>query len=135
MPSSSRSQVRDIIHSSMHGMPVPSSTPDETLERREDGVVEFNRHWCVRGNDQQGVFASFCDQDDVIEFGLLERDGEMAVNLLHVTVVLDDDASEMNCMSESNTDFNFETQVTPEKQGRLNEALRFFADGLRGATV
>lgn len=135
MPSSSISQFREIIHAAMRDMPVPTSTPDEALERRDDGVVEFNRHWCVRGNDQQGVFASFGDQDDVIEFGLLERDEGVAVNLLHVTVVLDDEASEMICMSESNTDFNFEVQITPEKQGRLNDALRFFADGLRGAAA
>lgn len=128
-------QLRENIASFISRLPLPKSVADEAMDRREDGVCEFNRHWCVRGDQQQGVFASFSDRDDVIEFGLLERDGDSAVNLLHVTVVLDDDVAEVNCISESNEDFNFDAYVTPEKQGRLDDALRFFSEGLYGAAA
>jgi hypothetical protein len=116
----------------MDSLPVPKIA-DGDSDRREDGVEEFSKHWCVRGNYQQGIFASFTDHDDVIEFGLLERDGDVAVNLLHVTVVLEDDEARMNSMSEFDMDMNFDTCITPERQGRLDAALRFFARWLRGA--
>lgn len=133
MTSPVKQRLRENIIRFISGLPVPESTADEAPERRTDGVLEFGKHWCVRGDQQQGVFASFSDRDDVIEFGLLERTGDVAVNLLHVTVVLDDETSEVNCISESNADFNFDVHVTPEKQERLNDALRFFAEGLQGA--
>lgn len=122
-------QLRERITTFMGGLPVPQAAGEGSV-RRNDGVEEFSRHWCVRGDDQRGVFASFTDRDDVIEFGLLERDGEVAVNLLHVTVVLDDDEAEVNSMSESNMDMNFDAYITPDKQGRLEDALRFFGEGL-----
>lgn len=127
-------QLRERITSFIDSLPVPK-TAGEGVVRREDGVEEFSKHWCVRGDHQQGVFASFADRDDVIEFGLLERDGEMAVNLLHVTVLLDDDEAKLNSMSESNMDMNFDAYITPEKQGRLEEALQFFGERLRGAAA
>lgn len=134
MTSPACQQLRERITAFMDSLPVPQAA-DEGSVRREDGVEEFSKHWCVRGDHQQGVFASFTDHDDVIEFGLLERDGETAVNLLHVTVVLDDDETKVNSMSESNMDMNFDAYITPEKQGRLEDALRFFGEGLRGAAA
>ena len=134
MTSPACQQLRERIAAFMDSLPVPQAAGEGGL-RREDGVEEFSKHWCVRGDHQQGVFASFTDRDDVIEFGLLERDGETAVNLLHVTVVLDDDEAEVNSMSESNMDMNFDAYITPEKQGRLEDALRFFGEGLRGAAA
>lgn len=127
-------QLRERIAAFMDSLPVPQAAGEGGV-RREDGVEEFSKHWCVRGDHQQGVFASFTDRDDVIEFGLLEYDGETAVNLLHVTVVLDDDEAEVNSMSESNMDMNFDAYITPKKQGRLEDALRFFGEGLRGAAA
>ncbi len=134
MTSPACQQLRERIAAFMDSLPVPQAA-GEGVVRREDGVEEFSKHWCVRGDHQQGVFASFTDRDDVIEFGLLERDGEAAVNLLHVTVVLDDDEAEVNSMSESNMDMNFDAYITPKKQGRLEDALRFFGEGLRGAAA
>lgn len=134
MTSPACQQLRERIAAFMDSLPVPQAAGEGGV-RREDGVEEFSKHWCVRGDHQQGVFASFTDRDDVIEFGLLERDGETAVNLLHVTVVLNDDEAEVNCMSESNMDMNFDAYITPEKQGRLEDALRFFEEGLRGAAA
>lgn len=134
MTSPACQQLRERIATFMDSLPVPQAAGEGGV-RREDGVEEFSKHWCVRGDHQQGVFASFTDRDDVIEFGLLERDGEAAVNLLHVTVVLNDDEAEVNCMSESNMDMNFDAYITPEKQGRLEDALRFFGEGLRGAAA
>ena len=134
MTSPACQQLRERIAAFMDSLPVPQAAGEGGV-RREDGVEEFSKHWCVRGDHQQGVFASFTDRDDVIEFGLLEYDGETAVNLLHVTVVLDDDEAEVNSMSESNMDMNFDAYITPEKQGRLEDALRFFGEGLRGAAA
>lgn len=134
MTSPACQQLRERIAAFMDSLPVPQAAGEGGV-RREDGVEEFSKHWCVRGDHQQGVFASFTDRDDVIEFGLLERDGETAVNLLHVTVVLDDDEAEVNSMSESNMDMNFDAYITPEKQGRLEDALRFFGEGLSGAAA
>ena len=127
-------ELRDRIVAYMGSLPVPQDAGEAGV-RREDGVEEFSKHWCVRGDHQQGVFASFVDRDDVIEFGLLERDGEAAVNLLHVTVVLDDDEAEVNAMSESSMEMNFDAYITPDNQGRLQDALRFFEEGLRGAAA
>lgn len=134
MTSPACQQLRERIAAFMDSLPVPQSAHEGGV-RREDGVEEFSKYWCVRGDHQQGVFASFTDRDDVIEFGLLERDGETAVNLLHVTVLLDDDEAEVNSMSESNMDMNFDAYITPKKQGRLEDALRFFGEGLRGAAA
>lgn len=127
-------QIRERIAAFMDRLPVPQTSGEDGV-RREDGVAEFNKFWCVRGDYQQGVFASYADRDDVIEFGLLERDGETAVNLLHVTVVLDEDVATVNSMSESSMDMNFDAYVTPEKQERLEDALRFFGEWLRGAAA
>jgi len=134
MTSQATQQLRGRIADFMDRLQVPLIA-DENSHHREDGVPEFSKHWCVRGNEHQGVFASFTDHDDVIEFGLLERNGETVMNLLHVTVVLDDDEAEMNSMSESSMEMNFDARISPEKQEYLENALRFFAEGLRSAAA
>ena len=135
MTSPACQKLRERIAAFMDSLPVPQAAIDGGVRRREDGVEEFTKNWCVRGDHQRGVFASFADRDDVIEFGLLERDADTAVNLLHVTVVLGDDDAELNSMSESNMDMNFDEYITPEKQGRLEDVLRFFGESLRGAAA
>jgi len=134
MTSPACQKLRERIAAFMDRLPVPKDDGEDSFIR-EDGVKEFSKHWRVRGDYQQGVFASYTDCDDVIEFGLLERDGETAVNLLHVTVVLNDDGAELNCMSEYDMDMNFNAYITPEKQEPLGDALRFFGEMLRGAAA
>lgn len=127
-------RVRERIFSFMGDLPVPARTAgDEPPQTRGDGVVEFGKHWRVRGNHRHGVFASVSDRDDVIEFGVLERDGDESINVLHATVLLDDDEAAINCMSETTEELNFDARVAPDRFGRLNEALKAFADVLAGA--
>lgn len=115
-------KIRARIVAFMSGLPIPLS---------HDGDGTTNLHWRVRGNQQQGVYASFADDGDVIEFGLLDRDGDEAINLLHVIVSPDEDEAQVTCVSESNTDMNFDIHITHEKLERLDGAMRFFGETLR----
>lgn len=134
MTSPACQQLRERITTFIGSLPVPQDAGEGAV-RREDGVEEFSKYWRVRGDYQHGVFASFTDRDDVIEFGLLERDGESAMNLLHVTVVLGDDEAEVNSMSEASMELNFDAYTTPEKKERLDDALHFFEEALLSATA
>lgn len=130
-------QVREKIVQFMLevGVSLPEGMPVESQPtRREDGVAEFNCHWRVRGDDDSGMFASWTDRDDVIEFGLSERSEGESVNLLHATVVLDDDVAQLNVMSERYSDFNSDTSLSApiSEQSRLDEVLHLFAEHLRG---
>jgi len=127
--------VRENIMGFIATLPnVPSQTPGEARTVRDDGVVEFNRYWRVRGTPTEGLFASLVDRDDMIEFGLLARtrDGE-PLNVLHCTVLLDADEAPVNCMSELNAAFNFDEVMKADKLEPLNRALEFFGEGLRTA--
>lgn len=135
MTSPVNQQLREYITNFFDGLSSPESGYDEPPERRMDGVIEFAKRWCVRGNEMRGVFASISDRDDIIEFGLLERDGDTTSNLLHVSVVFDEELAEVICMSDANSDLNFTTPATPQKQVLLGNALQFFAEGLRDASV
>ena len=125
-------QLRQHVASFMAELPVPEATDGAAVER-EDGVVEFGKHWRVRGDEEQGLFASYADRDDVIEFGLLERDGDTAINALHCTLVLEDGDGLFHVASDANTDLNYEVRVRPDATGRLDDALRHFADVLRAS--
>lgn len=128
-------QLRKHILDFMTYLPIPPAESEDDVTIRDDGVEEFGKYWCVRGDHLEGVFASFSDNDDVIEFGLLERNGEIATNLLHVAVVLDDDNAEISSMSEASGKMNFNVPLTRENMEYLDEALDFFENGLRDANM
>ena len=85
------------------------------------------------GTPESGVQASLRMDDDVIEFGLLERDGDTAINALHCTLVLEEGEGLFHVASDANTDLNYEVRVRPDATGRLDDALRHFADVLRAS--
>lgn len=124
--------LRARVQAALSALPIPESTPSsEPPVRREDGVLEFYKNWRVRGESQtSGLFATYSDRDDVIEFGLTERDGEIVTNVLQASLVLD--GGELNVVSEVRDDFNFDAIVTPEKAQALDNALRFFVTIFRG---
>jgi len=126
-----RSQILDFMAD--HDL-VPHEAK-EVINHREDGVEEFRAEWRVRGDYQQGVFASLSDIEDQIEFGLLERSGNVATNLLNVTVVLYDDSDMAVVLSSSDysDDMNYEAQVFYGRHGRLDDALRHFQMLMGGA--
>lgn len=124
--------LRMRVQAALVALPIPESTPaGEPPVRREDGVLEFYKHWRVRGESQtSGLFATYSDRDDLIEFGLTERDGETATNVLHASIDLD--GGELNVVSEVRGDFNLDAIVTPEKAQALDDALRFFVTVFQG---
>nr|WP_228857613.1 hypothetical protein [Pseudomonas syringae]QOQ33452.1 hypothetical protein [Pseudomonas syringae pv. actinidiae] len=124
-------QLRRHVLNFMSALPLPAQSSDPESFQRTDGVMEFGLHWQLRGTPSEGVFASFSDRDDVIEFGLLERDGDVATNILHATIVLDDSDAQLNCMSEVNTEFNFDAYITPDKLDQLRASLAFFESAVR----
>lgn len=106
--------------------------PEDDPESCETkGVREFALSWSCRGTQAQGVLASIRDREDIIEFGLLERDGDDATNLLNATVVLDE--ALLVCSSAINDEFNFSARVSPGQPDRLQSALDFFAEQLRSS--
>lgn len=129
MTSIAAQKLRTEIVTFMENLSLPN-TSDSSLTR-EDGVVEFTKHWCCRGSYDQGVFASWSDQDDVIEFGLLERNGDSTVNLLHITVILNELESKVNSISEANGELNFDEYITTDRREPLQIALRNFGKMLR----
>jgi hypothetical protein len=124
--------LRSRIQSALSAVSVPESTPGaEPPVQRADGVLEFYKHWLVRGEGPaSGLFAMYSDCDDVVEFGLTERDGENVTNVLQASIVLD--GGELNVVSEARSDLNFDAIVTPEKAQQLDEALRFFVAVFHG---
>lgn len=124
--------MRERVLRAMSALPIPDSTPaGEPPVQRGDGVLEFYKHWRVRGESQtSGLFATYSDRDDLIEFGLTERDGDSVTNVLQASIDLD--GGELNVVSEVRTDLNFDVIVTPEKAQALDDALRFFAATFQG---
>lgn len=123
-----REQIMDFMSAFL-----PTRTAADTVDVRPDGVVEFNRQWKVRGDFDQGLFASLSDRDEVIEFGVLERRPGETINLLHVTVLLDDDGvGRINCISEDASDLNFDAAVGDGRPDCLRATLAHFAQLLRG---
>jgi len=125
-------QLRATVHGFMERLQIPAALRAH-VRGQSAGDVAFNHRWYVHGDHTRGLEASVSDHDDVIEFGLLERDGEMAINVLHATLVLEDDESELNCMSEPTGELNFDVYVTPDKRGALDLTLDQFAQALLGA--
>ncbi len=125
--------LRDHVVAFMASLPIPAATPaGDGPQRREDGVLEFHKHWRLRGDARDGLFATYSDSDDIIEFGITERSDGVAINVLLASVVLDDDGARLNVMSETDADRNYDVQLSPRDLDRLGVALRAFAANLRG---
>lgn len=107
------------------GVSVDANADPDDVSVRADGLVEFNLRWRVVGDDECGTVAHWSDRDDVVEFGAVERMDREAVNLLHVTIVFDDDIAQLNVMSERHTEFNFDATLSPplEEPNRLSEVV------------
>lgn len=121
-------KVREHVLGFMSTLPGIGAVQDEGVMVRADGVREFGRQWMVR-DDASGMSlsASLSDRDDVIEFGLLQRDGDTTVNVLYATLVLDDDEVLLNVVSEASMEFNFDAKVDESRLQRLQETLQFYA--------
>jgi hypothetical protein len=128
-------KLREQVARFMGGLPIPVSTPAGAAPvQREDGVLEFYKHWQVRGSGNvNGLFATFADNDDVIEFGLSDRQGTEVCNVLQATLVLAEDRGELNIFSETKAELNVDAFVTPEKSSALQAALLYFDEVLTGS--
>lgn len=127
--------LREQINRFMGGFPIPEGTPAGAAPvQREDGVQEFYKHWRVRGNDgiNDGLYATFADNDDLIEFGLSDRQGSEVVNVLQATLTLDEDHGELTVSSDTKIELNFNTIVTPEKTAALTVAMMYFGEVFSG---
>lgn len=119
-----RSQVQEALRA--HGI---------QLQKDVDGPGH-GKQWCVKGDAEDGLFASVSDRDDVIELGLLERSGGAPVNRLHVTVVLDEECITLNSVSESQVELNFDGEISSNADLLgLDGALKAFFNGASGPTT
>ena len=127
-------RLRDRVAVAMSGLSIPDSTPaGEAPVRRDDGVLEFYKHWRVRGSGTiNGLYATYSDHGDVIEFGLSDRYGDEVRNVLHASLVLDAEHGDFNVASEAKSELNGEGVVTPEKAALLDAALLYFGDVFSG---
>ncbi len=125
--------LRDHVVAFMAALPIPAATPaGDAPRRREDGVLEFYKNWRLRGDARDGLFATYSDSDDVIEFGITERSDGVPINVLQASLVLDDDGARLNVMSETDAERNYDVQLSPRDLDRLGVALSAFAAVLRG---
>lgn len=132
--SSAAAQLRELVEGFMGQLQIPESTPaGEAPVRRGDGVLEFYKNWRVRGQGKvDGLYASYSNNDDVIEFGLTERVGHDTVNVMQASLVLDDERGELNVSSETESELNFDAVVLPQAAEPLRLALLQFEAKLRG---
>ena len=126
-------RLREQVNAFMAQLPIPERTPaGEPPAIRPDGVLEFYKHWKLRGTDPaSGLYATWTDCDDVLEFGLTERQEGQTRNLLQATVVLTEDGGELNVISEAKDALNLDAILTPDSTEPLQEALRYFSEHLR----
>jgi|GEM_PF-3046085 len=133
-----RAQIAQVM--SALAVPVETATGEAPV-LRDDGVLEFYKNWRVRGEAaDSGLFATYSDRDDVIEFGLTERDGESTRNVLLATLVLDDDGGELYVSSDANAEMNTRPVViiSPEEPREIDllvEALNYFVDVFKGGVL
>lgn len=128
--------LRRSVHGFLAALPVPQTVQaDLTHPSANEGEVGFTHRWLVHGDATHGLEASVRDYEDVIEFGLLERNGEAAIPVLQAILVLEDDESELNCMSEPMPALNFDEYVTAARRGGLDRALTQFASILAGEQI
>lgn len=114
-------QVRERIYGYLlaAGAPLPTAGSSDPVRKE----------WQVSGSSLDGTSASFSDADDVIEFGLLSRVEGQPVNVLHASVVLDEDEASIHCVSATKGDLNFTAKVSPEgKADGLFMAADHFAN-------
>ena len=126
--------VRELVMNFMSTLPGHGAAVDgEDVVVRADGVREFGRQWTVRqGSEGESLSATLSDRDDVIEFSLLQRDGDAVTHVLYATLVLDEDDILLNVVSEANMDFNFDTRVDESHLSRLQDTLQFYASHVGG---
>lgn len=126
--------LRDHVTRFMGGMAIPEQTPTgEAPVARDDGVLEFYKHWRVRGQGKvDGLYATFADNDDVIEFGLLDRRGDETTNVMQATLVLAEDRGELNVSSETKSELNFDAAILPSDMSTLVATLRYFGEVFDG---
>ncbi|ANN80865.1 hypothetical protein [Bordetella flabilis] len=128
--------VREHVLSFMSSLPGPGEEKDEEVIVRPDGVREFGRQWVVRRSpDESSLSATLSHRDNVIEFGLLQREGDEARNVLYATVVLDDEEVLLNVVSEADMDYNFDAKVDESSLRRLDDVLRLYASYLGGTSA
>lgn len=123
-------RFRAHVMQALANLAIPQSTPSgEPAKRRPDGVLEFYKHWRVRGGQDgstDGLYATLSDHEDVIEFGLTERQGEVVTNVLLATLNLEEDHGELNVISEADSELNVDAIVSPGGTKALDAALGFF---------
>lgn len=126
-------ELRRQVSAFMGALAIPESTPaGDPPVLRMDGVTEFYKHWKVVGNNAtDGLYATYSDTDDVIEFGLSERIGDSVSNVLQATLVLDEGACTLNVLSEDEMNMNYDAVITLESCAPLQNALRKFGDALQ----
>ncbi|TAM33621.1 MAG: hypothetical protein EPN61_18300 [Burkholderiaceae bacterium] len=128
--------LRRSVHGFLATLPVPQAVQaDLRNPSANDGEIGFTHKWLVHGDAVNGLEASVRDYEDVIEFGLLERNGESAIPVLQAILVLENDESELNCMSEPTPSLNFDEYVTAEQRAGLDRALTQFASILAGEEI
>ena len=133
-PAAGSHKLREIVCVFMSALPIPAITPaGEPPVMRGDGVLEFYKEWRVRGSSTDCLTASYSDYNDVIEFGLTERDGEIARTVLQVSMNLDGANADLFVMSDTNTELNAgDVLITPDAPELLNAALSYFGKLVRG---
>lgn len=128
--------LRRSVHGFLASLPVPQVVQADLAGRpANEGEIGFTHRWLVHGDATHGLEANVRDYEDVIEFGLLERNGETAIPVLQAVLVLENDESELNCMSEPMPALNFDEYVTSAQRGGLDRALTHFASILAGEQI
>ena len=113
--------VRERVYAYMNAMGVP-------VKREAEAYVS----WPISGDAASGVVASFSDADDVIEFGVLDRRGDEAVNTLHASLVIDEDQAQIHSVSAAKDDMNFVGLVgSDNKADGLFLACDYFGELLK----
>jgi hypothetical protein len=91
-------------------------------------VLEFYRHWRLLGDFEEGLFASYSDQDDVIEFGVTQRMDSEAINVLHACLILEDGYGSLNIVSSTRLELNGDWVISPASMEPLMRALDYFGE-------
>jgi hypothetical protein len=126
--------LRQQIQAFMSSIAIPETTAfGEPPTETPAGVIEFYKHWKVRGESPtDGLFATYSDNDDVIEFGLSERRDEHLCNVLQASLGLTENGGELNLISETNSELNLDAEISPDNAEPLQRALQLFAQIIRG---
>ncbi len=118
-------RVQEELRSRVVVMLASVPIPDGSTTVIED--AQFYKHWQVRGpNPASGLFATYSDQDDVIQLALLERTGETTVNTLTATLGFEEDRVTLNVSSEADPLLNFDGVLLPQKVRKLERVVDAF---------